>query len=115
MSLFSRLMNRPDAASIAPDDFVDQRDAEAPVLDVRTPAEYAEGHLAGSVNVDVMADDFRQRVASMALPESGPVYLYCRSGNRSGTATTILRDMGHAGAVNAGGFDALARAGAETA
>lgn len=100
---------------LAPDDFVAQRDAAAPVLDVRTPDEYAEGHLAAAANVDVMAPDFVERVRAMDLPESGPIYLYCRSGARSGKAAEVLRQMGHAGALNVGGFEALARAGAETA
>ena len=100
---------------MSPTDFVSGRDTGAPVLDVRTPKEFAAGHLADAVNVDVMAPDFRQRIAAMDLPESGPVYLYCRSGNRSGTATKVLHEMGHAGAVNVGGFDALAGAGAERA
>ncbi|OZC01413.1 rhodanese-like domain-containing protein [Rubricoccus marinus] len=114
MSFFSRLMNRSDD-TLAPADFVAQRDPEAPVLDVRTPDEFASGHLAGATNVDVMAPDFQSRVAALDLPTDTPVYLYCRSGNRSGQATKALRQMGHTGAVNVGGFDALAKAGAETA
>ena len=99
---------------MSPADFVARRDPDAPVLDVRTPQEFAAGHLAGAENVDVQSPAFRDRVASMNLGD-GRVYLYCRSGNRSGQATTILRQMGHDGAVNVGGFEALARAGAETA
>ena len=115
MSFLSRLMNRPDDASMSPADFVADRDAAAPVLDVRTPAEFAEGHLADAANVDVMAQNFPQQIEAMDLPESGPIYLYCRSGNRSGQAAQVLRQMGYEGAVNVGGFAALARAGAETA
>lgn len=100
---------------MTPDQFVADRDPAAPVLDVRTPKEFAEGHLAEAVNVDVMASDFRDRIAAMDLPTDAPVYLYCRSGNRSGQATGHLKEMGHAGAVNVGGFDALAKAGAPTA
>lgn len=118
MSFFSRLLGGPDpdASSeiIAPADFVAQRDPEAPVIDVRTPGEFANGHLAGAVNVDIFAPDFQQQIEALDLPEEGPVYLYCRSGNRSGKAEQILRQMGHEGAVNVGGFEALARAGAET-
>lgn len=114
MSFLSRLINRaPDGATMSPTEFVARREPGAPVLDVRTPAEFAAGHLAGALNVDVMAPDFQSRIAALDLGD-GPVYLYCRSGNRSGRAASMLRQMGHAGAVNVGGFDALARAGAET-
>ena len=116
MSFLSRLLGMSsNDASMSPADFVAQRDPDAPVLDVRTPKEYAGGHLAGAANVDVMSGDFPDRIAAMDLPKNGPVYLYCRSGNRSGQAAKALRQMGYAGAVNVGGFDALARAGAETA
>lgn len=115
MSFLSRLMNfTPDDTRLTPADYVADHDASAPLLDVRTPAEFASGHLAGAVNVDVQTGDFRERIEAMDLGD-GPVYLYCRSGNRSGQATGILRQMGHGGAVNIGGFDALAKAGAETA
>ena len=95
--------------------FVSDRDRTAPLLDVRTPDEYAEGHLEGAVNVDVMAPDFADRVREMDLPQDGPIYLYCKSGGRSGKATGVLRSLGHGGALNVGGFESLATAGAETA
>ena len=88
LSLFSRLFgsSRPDAPS--PQQFVHERDLAAPVLDVRTPAEFASGHVKGAINVDVMAPDFATRVEALltrgTLQKDGTVYLYCRSGNRSG-------------------------------
>ena len=111
MSFLSRLMGSGDDA-MSPAEFVADRDPSAPLLDVRTPGEFAEGHLAGAVNVDVLSPDFADRIEGMGLPEAGPVYLYCRSGNRSGQATEILRRLGVEGAVNVGGYDALVRAGA---
>ena len=100
---------------LSPSEFVAQRDADAPVLDVRTPEEFAEGHLAGAVNVNVQDPAFRDRVEALDLPADAPVYLYCKSGGRSGQATAALREMGHGGALNVGGFKDLAGAGAEVA
>ncbi len=100
---------------LSPSDFVAGRDPEAPLLDVRTPAEFAEGHLAGAVNVDVQDPSFLDRVEALDLPADAPVYLYCKSGGRSGQATTALRQHGHAGALNVGGFADLAEAGADVA
>ena len=105
----------PDTFDLAPAEFVRQRQAGAPVLDVRTPGEFAGGHLAGAVNVDVFDPAFLERVRALDLPAEGPVYLYCRSGARSGQAAEALRRLGHAGALNVGGFEALAGAGAEVA
>jgi rhodanese-related sulfurtransferase len=115
MSFLSRLLNPSGGDTLSAADFVAQRDPAAPVLDVRTAAEFASGHLAGAVNVDVMSPSFLQQVERLGLTTEGPVYLYCRSGNRSGQAAGMLRSRGHSGAVNIGGFDALARAGAPTA
>ena len=62
------------------------------VLDVRTPAEYASGHLPAAQNIDIEAPDFATRVA--ALDKTAAYAVYCRSGNRSGTA---LQQMSAAG------------------
>lgn len=52
------------------------------LLDVRTPDEYAEGHIDGAVNIDVKANDFDERTKDI----TGKVAVYCRSGKRSRTA-----------------------------
>ena len=63
------------------------------LLDVRTPSEYAEGHLPNSVNVDVLAPDF-ERHAAEVLGQQRSVALYCRSGRRSKQAATQLARKG---------------------
>jgi rhodanese-related sulfurtransferase len=62
------------------------------VIDVRTPEEYAAGHLDGAVNIDITAADFDQRVA--ALDPTGTYLIYCRSGNRSAQAVERMRAVG---------------------
>ena len=62
------------------------------VLDVRTPAEYAGGHLPAAQNIDIEAPDFATRIA--ALDKAATYAVYCHSGNRSGTA---LEQMSAAG------------------
>ena len=62
------------------------------LLDVRTPEEYSEGHLPKATNIDFLSDDFQQKVGD--LPRDEPVYLYCRSGNRSAKAANLLQEMG---------------------
>lgn len=54
------------------------------VLDVRTPAEFASGHLPQAKNIDIEGPDFATQIA--ALDKSATYAVYCRSGNRSGTA-----------------------------
>ena len=62
------------------------------VLDVRTPGEFSEGHLAGAVNVDLLAPDFAARLSAM---DRGKSYLvYCRTGNRSTKAVHTMEQLG---------------------
>jgi phage shock protein E len=84
---------------------------ECPVIDVRRPEEFAEGHLEGALLVEVTARDFEARIRELDLDPEGPVYLYCRTGNRSGIAARVLRGMGFGKAVNVGGFEELVAAG----
>lgn len=73
---------------------------EAVIIDVRTPEEYAEGHLEGALNLDLNSGQFEA-----AIPDLDPdqAYLiYCRSGNRSGQAQTLLHDAGFASVVDLG-------------
>jgi len=93
------------AASITenpPDDLV--------VLDVRTPEEFAEGHLEGAVLVDFYDPDFADQLA--ALDTEVPYLVYCRSGNRSGQALSVMDQLGFASAVDIdGGIVAWSDAG----
>ncbi len=97
--------------SLSPQDFLAQRDADAPVIDVRTPAEYAEGHLDGAENIDVMSPDFADHVDG--LDRDATYYVYCRSGNRSGQARQRMQAMGFKAVHNIGGYEPLVAAGAE--
>jgi rhodanese-related sulfurtransferase len=66
--------------------------ADFVVLDVRTPAEFAGGHLPGALNVDIQARDFETRVES--LDRRKTFLVYCRSGNRSTKAVQTMERMG---------------------
>lgn len=62
------------------------------ILDVRSPAEFAGGHIEGALNIDVNGADFAAQVA--ALDPSVDYAVYCRSGNRSRTAIDIMAQAG---------------------
>lgn len=80
--------------------------ANAVVIDVRTPGEYAAGHLEGAVNIDVQAVDFDSQISS--LPKSGDYVVYCHSGNRSAPAAARMGELGYANVTDAGGMEAAA-------
>ena len=74
---FSLLVSQPDVV----------------VLDVRTAEEYAEGHLAGAVNIDVKGTDFLSQALGQ-LDSTKTIAVYCRSGRRSAAAATLLAKEG---------------------
>jgi rhodanese-related sulfurtransferase len=81
------------------------------VVDVRTPGEYAEGHVDGAVNIDVESADFGTQIA--ALPKDTTYAVYCRSGRRSALATDQMAEAGFTSLVNLqGGVADLQSAGA---
>ena len=65
---------------------------EIVVLDVRTPEEFALGHLRGAVNIDYYSKDFAAKLAG--LDKTRPYLVYCRTGNRSAEAVRIMRQIG---------------------
>lgn len=68
------------------------------LLDVRTPAEFAAGHLEGALNIDFRAAGFSDRIA--ALDRSRTYLVYCRTGNRSGRALPLFDRLGFEAVVH---------------
>ena len=71
------------------------------VIDVRTPDEWSSGHLENAMNIEWQ--DILNVTNSVTKDEK--IYLYCRSGNRSGRATQILIDAGYKNVTNAGSLN----------
>ena len=78
------------------------------VIDVRTPGEFASGHLEGAVNIDVQSPDFDALVGQ--LDPEGDYVVYCRSGNRSAQAIDRMEGLGFTDLVNAGSVQSAADA-----
>ena len=62
------------------------------IIDVRTPEEYAQGHIEGAVNYNVEGPDFATQIAG--LDPAGTYAVYCRSGNRSQVAVAAMSQAG---------------------
>jgi phage shock protein E len=82
------------------------------VIDVRTPAEYAAGHIAGAQNIDVEAADFGSKIAS--LDKKATYLVYCHSGRRSAIAASQMAAAGFTDIVDGGAMADLVAAGAPT-
>ncbi len=84
------------------------------VLDVRTPAEYAQGRItADAKNINFYDDDFRAQIS--ALPRDASYALYCRSGSRSGKTRALMKELGFRNVTELrGGINAWKQAGKPT-
>ena len=79
------------------------RRADAKLLDVRSPAEYIQGHIPGSTNIPLHSIE---DVAYLVEDKELPLYLYCQTGVRSRMAAAQLKDMGYENVYNIGGIAA---------
>ncbi len=68
-----------------------QNNPEFVILDVRTPEEFADGHIENAIIIDYYSETFRDDVNKL---DKNKMYLiYCRSGNRSGSALNIMEEL----------------------
>lgn len=76
------------------------------IIDVRTRAEHAEGHLEPALNLDLQDGTFEAALAG--LDKNAAYLLYCRSGNRSGVAMQMMIDQGFTNVKNLGSLEEAA-------
>ena len=81
---------------------------DAVILDVRTPEEYAAGHLEGAVLLDFNGGQFAAELPN--LDPDAEYVVYCRSGNRAGQAVVLMEKAGIGAATNAGSLEQAAKA-----
>jgi rhodanese-related sulfurtransferase len=62
------------------------------ILDIRTPGEFAKGHIKGAVNIDYMANDFAAKLS--ALDKDRKYLMHCQSGGRSGKSLPKFKELG---------------------
>lgn len=76
------------------------------LLDVRTAKEYGEGYIGDAKNIDVLqTENFMNEIQN--LDKTKPIYLYCRSGQRSQKAAQILEEQGFESVIDLkGGYNA---------
>lgn len=110
-SLFSCQQSKGNYKTIPVKEFASLiQDENVQRLDVRTVGEYSEGHIPGTVNINVLDDSFAA-MADSTLQKDKPVALYCRSGKRSKKAAAILSEKGYKVYELEKGFNAWQEAG----
>ena len=91
-----------DAASTEP------AAAEVIIIDVRTPEEFAQGHLEGAINLDVEGGEFEAGLAD--LDPAAEYSVYCRSGRRSAIAADVMAQNGFTEVTDLGSLESAATA-----
>ena len=81
------------------------KSGKAYLVDVRTPEEYSTKHLQYAQNINIRSEKFADEIKQ--LDKSKKIYLYCRSGNRSGKAADTLQTFGYNFGYNIGALDSL--------
>jgi len=71
------------------------------LLDVRTPQEYAEGHIPESRNIPLQNIDKAEEIVDN---KDTPLFVHCLSGGRSRQAASVLKQMGYTNVTNIGGI-----------
>ncbi|MBC8753641.1 rhodanese-like domain-containing protein [Kordia sp. YSTF-M3] len=90
------------------------KDAEVTVLDVRTPEEVAEGKITGKALEANFYDDTFVADVTSKIAKDQTIYVYCKSGRRSGKTVVTLRELGYSKTYNVeGGIKAWKAAGYE--
>ncbi len=72
------------------------------ILDVRTPGEFAGGHISNATNIDYQSSTFKDNLKQ--LDRDKTFIVYCRSGNRSSKAVKIMNELGFKSVYNMGGI-----------
>lgn len=82
-----------------------KNDENAVILDVRTDAEVSEGYIPNSIHLDIFqGQNFIDSIKELDANKN--YYVYCRSGNRSGQACSLMNQLGFENAFNLmGGFN----------
>jgi len=80
--------------NLAPKAFLQKiQSSDAPtIVDVRTPGEFASGHIEGATNISYLSDGFWEQIE--LLDATKEIFVYCRTGRRSIRACTLMRNGG---------------------
>lgn len=88
----------PGSGSISAEQFLSSPPRDALVLDVRTQAEFADGHIASAVNIP--HDELASRLEEIGGHTDLPIVVYCERGGRAANATEVLEQAGYSRVIH---------------
>lgn len=69
-----------------------EKSIDQTIIDIRTPGEYTQGYIEGAININYFDKDFLNKISE--LDKTKPVFIYCRSGNRTSSASKKIANLG---------------------
>ncbi len=78
------------------------RDKNPQIIDIRTPGEYASGHIKGAKLINYYDPNFAKNIEKAGFDKYRPIYIYCRSGHRSGNSIPVFKKLGFKHIINLG-------------
>ncbi len=96
------VQNKIKVENVSAQDFDNKINAEntLQLIDIRTMGEYKTGHLIGARLIDFYNPDFAKNIEAAGYDKNTPVYIYCRSGNRSSSAINLFKKLGYKHIIN---------------
>ncbi len=92
ISCNTKSKSQSDSISVITPTEFKEKSVSHTIIDVRTPQEFSEGHIDGAVNINFFDETFLDQIAKYEKKE--PLFIYCKSGNRSGKAAKKITDLG---------------------
>ena len=92
ISCNTKSQSQSDAISVITSTEFKEKSVTHPIIDVRTPQEFREGHIEGAININYFDKTFLDQIAKYEKNE--PLFIYCKSGNRSDQASKKIADFG---------------------
>ncbi|HEY9221374.1 MAG TPA: rhodanese-like domain-containing protein [Lutibacter sp.] len=92
MSCNTKSQSQSDAIKVLTPTEFKEKSANQTIIDIRTPQEFSEGHIEGAININYFDDNFLDQIAK--YDKNQPIFIYCRSGNRTTSASKKAADFG---------------------
>jgi len=92
ISCNTKSQSQSDAIKVLTPTEFKEKLANQTIIDIRTPQEYSQGHIEGAVNINYYDSNFIDQIAK--YDKNQPIFIYCRSGNRTSPASKKIADFG---------------------
>ncbi|MFZ3272703.1 MAG: rhodanese-like domain-containing protein [Lutibacter sp.] len=92
MSCNTKSQSQSDAIKVLTPTEFKEKSVNQTIIDIRTPQEFSEGHIEGAININYFDDNFLDQIAK--YDKNQPIFIYCRSGNRTTSASKKAEDFG---------------------